>query len=371
MSVRRFFLDESGHTGDLVRQNGALAFGGQPVFALACVGVGDEAALLAELDRLRCVHRVKSSELKSQLLKRKLPGFGGDLARFLIARDWPIFVEIVDKRFFVAIHVVNHLLCGGMDIDQVDQPSRNLMAEFIGDQATETVLEAYVAACEAPAIEKVRAAIDALWSWIDTEDHETARLVQAMTLYARDRSRAANADPAAFLPLAEAGPRGKSIWMLPNLQCLTNIYARINLCLGDGIAGAELVHDEQLQFGGVLEDIKVLMESLSDAAVPFTPFADYRLRGTAVLSFAGSTVEPCIQAADILAGFAMRFVKDALKRPSQVALDDRAAFFGLLGASDPIRGTGVNLVMTDRDLELAGVPTFQPNSSTWPAAGRT
>jgi hypothetical protein len=360
MNVRRFFLDESGHTGDLVRPRGALAFAGQPIFALACIGVGDEMALLAELDRLRRVHRVGSSELKSKLLKGKLPRLGGDLSRFLIAQDWPIFVEIVEKRFFVAIHVVNHLLCGRISVAQVDFPSRNLMAEFISDRATEPVLETYVAACATPTIEKVRAALDALLTWIGTEEDETARLVQIMALHARHRTGQADADAAAFLPLADVGPGGKPIWMLPNLQCLTNIYARMNQCVGDGLAGAELVHDEQMQYCQVLHDAKSLMETLAaEASIPIMPFADYRLRGTARLSFAGSTVEPCIQAADILAGFAMRFVKDALERPSHGDPATRSAFSDLLGASDPFRATGINLVMTGRDLELAGIATYQ------------
>lgn len=359
MSVRRYFLDESGHSGDLVRQRAALAFGGQPIFALACAGVGDEPMLLAELDRLRQVYHVGAIELKSRLLKGKLPSLGGDLSRFLIGQDWPIFVEVVDKRFFVAIHIVNHLLCGGIGIDQVDMPSRNLMAEFISDRAGHAPLEAYVAACDAPAIEQVRAALDALWAWIDTENHDTARLVQVMTMYARDRSQAAGADATAFLPIADLGPGGKPIWMLPNLQCLTNIYARLNRCVGDEIAGAEFVHDEQLQYGQVLDDAKVLMESLVvEAAVPPMPFADYRLRGTATLVFAKSTAEPCIQAADILAGFAMRFVKDALENPSSVDARSRSAFFDLLGACDPFRATGINLVMTRRDLHRAGIPVF-------------
>jgi hypothetical protein len=30
----------------------------------------------------------------------------------VIARRWPIFIEVVEKRFFIEIHIINHLLCG-------------------------------------------------------------------------------------------------------------------------------------------------------------------------------------------------------------------------------------------------------------------
>ena len=119
------------------------------------------------------------------------------------------------------------------------------------------------------------------------------------------------------------------------------------------------VVEERLRFVARLLDGEPMTETLAaEAALPFAPFADYLLRGTAHLSFAGSSVEPCIQAADILAGFAMRFVKDALESPSQSDLAARSAFFDLLGACDPIRATGINLVMTYRCLGRAGIPTF-------------
>jgi hypothetical protein len=299
---QRFFLDESGHSGDLVR--GRLDFAGQPIFALACIGVRDEAALSEELKRLRRDHRLAGAELKSSALRSRLPAIGGELARFVIARNWPIFVEVVEKRFFVAIHIVNNLLCGGMGTNHVDLVSRNLMAEYIADHGPDDMFQAYIEACERLTIDQVRAVIEALWRWTDAQNEATARLVQVLTLYARDRVQSPTADPASFLPIADVGPNGKAVWMLPNLQCLTNIYARINQYAGSALGCAELIHDEQLQYGKVLEDAKAQMEELAtQAAMPFMPFADYRLLGAARLSFATSLAEPCIQAADLLAGF--------------------------------------------------------------------
>lgn len=359
MTVRRFFLDESGHSGDLGRGHRALGFGGQPIFALACIGVGDEAALLDELQRLRRDHRFAGAELKSSALGTRLPAIGGELARIVTARQWPIFIEVVEKRFFIAIHIINHLLCGGLGAGDVDMASRNLMAEYLCDNGPNDLLETYVEACGRPDIARVRATIDSLWSWSDTQDDETARLVQVLILYARDKAQSPKANEADFLPIADISPRGKSVWMLPNLQCLTNIYARINKYAGSRIGQCELIHDEQLQYATVLEDAKAQMEELAlQAAVPWTPFADYRLRGMARLSFTSSLADPCIQAADVLAGFTMRFVKKALGGSGNVDTSTREAFYDLLGASEPARATGVNLVMTTRDLDRAGIPTL-------------
>ncbi len=354
----RFFLDESGHSGDLARNPDMLDFGGQPVFALACVGVPNEEALLGALQRLRVDHRFAGRELKSGALGARLPAIGGQLARILVADRSPLFVEVVEKRFFIAIHIVNHLLCGGMRIDEVDLSSRNMLAEFIADHGPDALFNKYREACDRPDIERVRAVIDLLWQWTDSRDERAARQVQILTLYARDRATAAGTNAADFLPIADAGPSGKRVWMLPNLQCLTNIYARINQHSGPAIGGAELIHDEQLQYGKVLSDAKAMMEALAEqAAIPLAPFADYRLKGIARLSFASSLAEPCIQAADLLAGFTMRFVRDALGRGA-AGTRARSEFFELLAATDPARATGINFVMTRRDLERAGIPTF-------------
>jgi hypothetical protein len=67
-----------------------------------------------------------------------------------------------------------------------------------------------------------------------------------------------------------------------------------------------------MQYAKVLVDSKALMEKLSDdAALPIVPFADYRLRVRADLVFTTGISEPCLQAADILAGCAMRFARDS------------------------------------------------------------
>lgn len=362
MTIRRYFLDESGHSGDLALDLGALSFGGQPVFTLACLGIGDEAALLAELQRLRQTYRIRGTELKSSTLKSRLTSVGGELARFVVTRQWPVFIEVVEKRFFLAIHIVNHLLCGGMGVGDVDVHSRNLMAEYLSDHAPTQVFQPFVWACDRQTMDAVRASVDCLWAWTDSRDEETARLIQILTLYARDRAHSPSARAASFLPIPDVGPGGRNVWMLPNLQCLTNIYARINRYAGSSLGEAELVHDEQLQYGSVLEDAKAQMEDPAlQAVVPFTPFADYRLKGQAGLSFARWTDEPSLQAADILAGFTMRFVRAALAGAGALDTEVREAFFDLLRSSDPLRATGVNFVMTMRDLARAGIPTVYPS----------
>src|SRR4051812_44688413 len=97
-SAMRFYLDESGSTGDVAKMSAALDFGEQPIFVLAAIGSADDAALAAELRRLATHHGVIGAELRSKNLVDK-PELAGDLADYLRATDSPMFVEMMDKRF--------------------------------------------------------------------------------------------------------------------------------------------------------------------------------------------------------------------------------------------------------------------------------
>ncbi len=356
VSVDRYFLDESGHGGDLASAK-KLDFAGQPFFALACVGAADAGLLAAELDRLRVSYACGESELKSAKLGKKLAPISRELITFLVQQRWPLFVELVDKRFFIAVHVVNYLLCGPHDLNNVDMASRNMIAEFLSDEDSDAVLLAYVNACATLSIPSVAAVIDLLWDWLDRSDAEIARTAQVLTMFARDRVRKPMAKAEDFLPIADESATGKKVWMLPNLQSLTNIYARLNQYRPASLYGAELVHDEQMQYAKVLEDSKALMEQLAaEAAVPIVPFADYRLRGRSDLVFATAQNEPCLQAADILAGCAMRFAREGQARKGRVNAPLRAAFDQMIDAGNPMQATGINLVMSTRLLETLSVP---------------
>jgi len=354
--MRSYFIDESGHGGDLASAK-SLAFANQPVFALACVGSDDRPSLAAELERLRKIHKCGPGELKSGMAR--LSPFVSDLLNFLSDHRSPIFVELVDKRFFIAIHIVNHLLCSGMDLDHIDMVSRNAVAEFLTDGPSDEVLLSYIAACRSGTIQSVRATVELLWSWLDRSDQEIARIVQLLAMRARDRASDGGANAEAFLPIFDLTVTGKKVWILPNLQCLTNIYARLNMSRSGTLDGISIIHDEQLQYAKVLEDSKALMEGLAaQGAVPVVPFADYHLVDAAALSFTTFREEPCLQAADLIAGSAMRFVRDAMRPKGRVDPALRQAFFSLLATSDPFRATGVNLVFTYRTLHHMGVPTF-------------
>ena len=356
--MKHYFLDESGHGGDLASTN-LLDFSGQPVFALGCVGIDDEAALAAELERLRAKHQCGAGELKSSSLGAKLPAFACDLMEWLVVHDAAIFVEIVEKRFFIAIHVVNNLLCGRYSLDDVDQESRSLFAEFLSRSEFEPILLGYTGACRSEALGDVTDLLNLLWDALDESDEDVARTLQVLTMYARDHARRDDVEVGKFLPIPDLSVTGKKVWMLPNLTSLTNIYGRINQSRRQGLDGVTLVHDIQLQYDKVLSDGKAMLEKLAaENAMPVVPFADYKLRGNVTMRFASSAEESCLQAADLLAGSAMRFVRSGFPRQRRSDPALRQAFFKIYETGNPFTATGINLVVTDAVLDRLQIPNI-------------
>lgn len=107
--MRTYYIDESGNTGDAVRTGEKFDFGAQPLFTLACIGIDDPASLKGELARLKTLHAVQGVELKSSSIRNK-PGFVRDLIAYLKRQCCPLFIEVVDKKFFICAHVVSTLL---------------------------------------------------------------------------------------------------------------------------------------------------------------------------------------------------------------------------------------------------------------------
>jgi hypothetical protein len=361
--ITEYFLDESGNTGDLARPGSRFDFGQQEVFALSCLGVADTSGLGQELNRLKRVHRVQALELKSSSVRDK-PKFVADLADYIERTALPLMIEVVDKRFMIVANMVNWIVMpavGDADHTPKIQWVRNVMAEYIHARAPSSVFEAYVAACDAPSGASVTNAFKEFFTWLQREDRNEVS-------YGIGRSVADSFDEfkkmgpqtkeaqRRFLPPPDIGKRGQSIWMLPNLTSFTNIYARLNRLHRRKIGSITLFHDEQTHFDNILHDAKRMTERLAQAGTPPPMrFADSTFEEQARLVFLGSHASPGIQAADVLAGFVMRHVKDSLFGNRAPTDESQSAFQHILELSEPNEGRGINFVLGTADVVKLGV----------------
>lgn len=352
-----YYIDESGHSGDLIKSGNALDFDGQPFFSLACIGVDDETRLNDEIARLKLHYRFESAELKSALLKSN-PNFVVDLVELLCKDQHPFFIEMVDKKYFLCANIVNCQilpLTSGLEIGPLDLFVRNRFADYLYDHASIKVFEAFIAACAYPSEQTLRESIIALQSMnerdgVESDVAQAIRLGAAKCLdeYETMKQRRENAH-LNYLPHPDEGKRSKLVWITPNLSSFCNIYARINLFHGGNLSGVRIIHDEQKHLDKILEAAKQNTERLlKDGARVYTPHADYRFTQSAPLFFADSHRSIGIQTADMLAGLTMRYFKARAIDTKSISPQLAAAIDMLLDHSVPPKGMGLNLVVPSK-----------------------
>lgn len=363
-TVSKYYLDESGNTGDLIRAGNRFEFARQPVFVLACIGTDDSADLAEEIARLKARYKVQASELKSGARLGK-PLLVSDILHYLRRHNLPVLIEVVEKRFFICMNIVERLVTppvGAIDLEPRFLALKNIFADYLRHCLPDDVLHKYVAACEAPSALTLRTAFTSVKGHLlkqGSNDEIAIGILRFLVDSEREFEEMGPTTPAAqsrFLPVPDNGKTGRPLWMLPNLSSFTNIYARINQLHERNVSNITLVHDEQFYFERILQDGKVATEALIGMdAVPAMPHADFGFNEAASLVFARSDDSPGIQVADVIAGFVMRYVKAVLFNEPGPHPELHDVFHELLSLSVPSRGIGINFVLTHHDLARLGV----------------
>lgn len=355
-----FYLDESGHSGDMVNSGDGFDFKGQPYFVLAAVGVSNEVALATHLAELRALHKIPEGELKSKSLTSK-PKFVADVIDYLLSINVPMFIEVVDKRYFICTNITSfQLLPGWMGFPEGPSTMyiRNAMADFLCSEATDQLLDTFVRACLDPSEERLLQSFSFLQalgnSYLNVPGKgEIAKGLVMMVEEARgEYQELREGDVEAylrFLPPPDHNRRGKRVWMLPNLTSFTNIYARLNRYSKRNLDGIHIVHDQQFEIEDILRLGKATAESLTQAnKLPYTPHSDYIFENSATFTFTRSHEGVGVQLADIVAGAVMRYFRD-----SQHLVPDGVVsqvVKRLIASFDPRTSCGVNQVVATQDV---------------------
>ena len=324
---------------------------------MAAVGVADEPSLEEEINRLKEEHGIRLGELKSSA-RRERPEFTYEVVRLVCTGRYPFFLEVMDKKYFLAAHITSRQLLPpirGLAADPKTHLFQNLVADYLFERLPDVVFAKFIEACLTPSHETLSAQISALidFAHTDSEVEHLSAIVCDLAKTAESDYRAALAEGRHnsfldYLPIPDNNKFQKPVWILPNLSAFTNIYGRINLHERGRLVNIRLIHDEQLQFDEILEVSKEGTEALRvGAAEMFTPHSNFDFRESAAsLAFASSIKSVGLQVADILAGFSMRYVKDFLIDHKQVRPIAHQTYDLLRKFTDPTGGVGVNLVMS-------------------------
>lgn len=347
-----FYIDESGNTGDLARTTTALDFGGQAVFSLAAIGTADEGSLNENLAALRKKHNVQATELKlSKILKRK-PAFALDAVELLVKNEFPFFVEVVDKKYQLAVSITNGFIWPpyfNTDESQKTVWLKNIFSDYLYYILSNDMFFGFVECMNAPSNEKTGAYFDLLKEFVSKDSHEVAQGIASQVEESKDdfRIMIEQEDEKAhrrFLPLPDIGKRDQEVWLLPNFSSFTNIYARMNLFLSGKLEGTRIFHDEQAHFDEIVAAAKSQVENAKVDPEKFKlPYSDYNFPQFSELFFKASPESTGIQLADIVAGLSMRWYQAHLQQENDTKTLDQAMDI-LLHHSNPPRGVGINVV---------------------------
>lgn len=363
------YIDESGHSGDMINSGHDYDFKGQPYFALAGVGFRDGHDWDERIKDLRDRHRIPPGELKSKSLTSK-PKFSADVINALLDQRAPLFIELVDKRYFICTWITSYQLlppCLGYAESSQSHFIKNTVADFLYFHAGERVLDTFVASCLAPEDATLRASFSALRGMSSQTGYEgsaaqiaegVAHMVEVAEAEYHELSEAQLAPWLHFLPPPDLNKHSKHVWMLPNLTSFTSIYARINLYFKRRLAGIRLVHDQQFEVERILCEGKAIAEQLgSTADLPYTPQSDHHFEEVAALDFSQSHEAVGVQIADVVAGATMRFFRD-LDVSTSIAPELREAMMRLISEGDERTGSGLNQVVPTLKVRARGLDAY-------------
>ncbi|WP_169794251.1 DUF3800 domain-containing protein [Alicyclobacillus shizuokensis] len=330
------FIDESGNTGDVrVGRNEDFHFDGQPYFVLAGVGIYDDdrSEIESFVQDLKRRYRIQSPELKSSKLYDTKPNLVIELIDYLWLNQYPIFVEINDKKYFLCMQITN-LICRILLETPPTDLTLNVIqraADYLYDFLPTRVFVLFSKACRERDQQTFDVFISSLRTVLLLRTDEFGQalcrtLDETLDEYTTVYHQGGGKSPVeSLLPEPDLGTKGQTLSALPNIPALANIMARVQQYQRHaGISETTFIHDEHAHFFQILyENMRALEEN------DFSAFGRHnRLNGLVhfhldklCLIEGKSKDEIGIQIADVIAGTMYRlwseFIKNNFRFPSK------------------------------------------------------
>ncbi|QIG06220.1 DUF3800 domain-containing protein [Proteus sp. ZN5] len=315
---KKFYIDESGNTGDLVVTEKDDNFSSQEYFTLACIGLNDSS--LSDLEdfikELKLKYKIQTPELKFSKMKGifgKKIGFILELLKY-IEESCSILIEIVDKKYFLSTTIVNCLIN-----PPYFQPDRNQhinklvhqeLSQWVYDHVTKEFLIKFTDISRNPSEEGLKELFyDLLTLAKKTKDplsdsvclgiEESIDDFRLMKINKKQSDRDAYTY---FLPLPDTNKRGELIGVLPYISSFYNLHARLNHLFKRNLSEVIIVHDNQSHFDEILKYYhKSAVENTNETSVTFDT-ADFIFLNSSNLQFQDDKNSIGLQVADLFAG---------------------------------------------------------------------
>lgn len=324
-----YYLDECGHTGDLISDKYDFNYSNQRLFALTAIGLTKHNHMLLStfIGELKKKHKIQGDELKSKNLIPNNIEFVIELFTKLRDIKAPIFIELVDKKFFTATNISAYQIDPGYFNPRdtwtksdlaFDVVFKNKFAEELTALEDTSSLERYIDCCLNPTEENLRISFantkESIFNNKDKFEHHDLIikcLDETLDDYRILKEEKGDDAVLRFLPLPDKSKSGKLIWLLPHISSLSNIVFRLNKKYNKKISKIKLHHDTQIQLDSILHGNLSNLPKLKIVA-PYVKGVDYSIHCMPTIKFEDSKKEIGIQIADVISGFVVRYTLDRL-----------------------------------------------------------
>jgi len=319
--MKIYFIDESWNSGDIIMKENDTKFNNQPLFGLCAIGINENKIdiIKNKVEELKKKYKIQSPELKIKSIYTKKINFLVELFEFLEKQDVTFLIEIIDKKYQIAMNIVNHLIYPPYFAKHNNeiQIMLNIISSYIYHNISDKFFIKFSYVSRKPSEEKLLKLWDELKKELKTLNNEMSNFIikhleESLDDFHLMKQKEDILDRPIytyFLPLPDKNKRGEDLVMLPYVNCFTNILARINQW--ENLEEIKLYFDEQAHFDEILEHYKILLEN-NESYLPemdINPFSNFYFEGKIPeLKFKNSKECIGIQISDLFAGFVCRSI---------------------------------------------------------------
>jgi len=363
------YIDESGNSGEVFVDLKTIEhFHNQPYFVLAGIGIAktDEKEIEKEIAHLKATYKIIASELKASKLFKK-PLFILDLFKYLERKNCPLFAELMDKKYYLAIQIVDYFIFPPPTLSMMPAHVQavwlkakpflaNYVYENFSDSLFTNLCEAYSHYNKQYFEKSLNFFIGELRQKHDEESEEILKHVLQTKSEYEEFLLKKGLPREAFTYFLRLPDRFevKEVSLLPHIEALFNLCARVEQYRYDeNLPVANFIHDEQKAYGNILKDCFEKMKQFNVGISELQPFfgkSKFQLAKENRFQFANSESSIFVQIADLLAGFVLRSWAEFFKNGSLP--EEQLMIWNLLFAnSRKHKSLGVNMVVGQSNAE--------------------
>jgi len=343
----KYYIDESGNTGDLIMTEENLNFSSQEYFTLACIGLEDEKLIDLEnyIKKLKKKYKIQNKELKFGKMKHifgKKIGFILELLKY-IEENTNILIEIVDKKYIIATNIVNCLVS-----PPYYQPKKNIeeekqlhliLAQWIYQYIPNEFFIDFSNISRTPSEEGLDKLFQNLLKIIEGIDSEISNFMLENVIESIDdyeltkkeveKNKNMREAYTYFLPLPDYNKRGELIGVLPHIASFTNLHARLNYLHGGKLSDITIIHDNHAHFDEIIKEYHQSARDNIDEKKVYE-MADFKFQTITNLEFHDDKNKIGLQVADIFAGLINRAIPYIIKKEISLTEHEYAILLQIL-----------------------------------------